>query len=255
MDYTGRGFITRQNFFASLVDIKNSIPEEQIDAFFRHAQIFQDSAPLTFSKFLKVFFPSIQADEDREDPAAAETHHSALGSLLASAQTNGVRQSIDERLKNAEELVKNKLLSNYKTARRAFLELDRNFDGFIESEDVAVRVMNCGNVAEGDLRLLFKMKSSRTDGKLSFNDFIKWFGTVIDPPSQFYFRHDDSRPGEQKAFANPRAAAKGFKAATSLLTSNQEIAKKLKNIFHQHWKSVKRAFMDMKKENSHFVDK
>lgn len=90
-------------------------------------------------------------------------------------------------------MLKNKILVNYSTARRAFLELDRNYDGLIEAEDLSVRLVNSVSLAEGDLKMLFRMKSSRSDGRLTFADFIKWFGAVIDPPSDFYFRHDDKK--------------------------------------------------------------
>ena len=90
---------------------------------------------------------------------------------------------MEDRLRKVEELLKEKLLVNYKSARKAFLELDSNFDGLIEAKELAMRLMNTTSLAEGDLKMLFKLKSSRADGKLTFQDFITWFGPVIEPPS------------------------------------------------------------------------
>lgn len=89
--------------------------------------------------------------------------------------------------------------------------------------------------------MLFRMKSSRSDGKLTFADFIKWFGSVIDPPSDFYFRHDDKRIVKKAS-----QTAHGDKGLTMSL---QDMEKRLRDIFHQQWKSVNKAFMDLKKED------
>lgn len=91
------------------------------------------------------------------------------------------------------------------------------------------------------------MKSSRTDGKLCFADFIKWFGAVIDPPSDFYFRHDDKKVIKR--------AAQTAHGAKGLTMSVEDMEKKLRGIFHQQWKSVNKAFMALKKEDQHYVDK
>ena len=52
------------------------------------------------------------------------------------------------------------------------MELDSNFDGLIEAKELAIRLMNTTSVAEGDLKMLFRLKSSRSDGRLTFQDFI-----------------------------------------------------------------------------------
>ncbi len=62
--------------------------------------------------------------------------------------------------------------------------------------------------------MLFRMKSSRGDGKLSFQDFISWFGAVIEPASDFYFRHDTKHAIEEKAPVN--GEWKGVRDASTL---------------------------------------
>ena len=41
--------------------------------------------------------------------------------------------------------------------------------------------MNAASVAQGDLKMLFKLKSSKKDGRLNYKDFVKWFGAIIEP--------------------------------------------------------------------------
>ncbi len=95
--------------------------------------------------------------------------------------------------------------------------------------------------------MLVRLKSSRRDGKLSFDDFVRWFGAALEPPSSFYFRHDEGRR------VTERGATRGERAK-SVEMSEEEIEKRLHTLFHQKWKSVKKAFMALKKESEHFIE-
>ena len=72
--------------------------------------------------------------------------------------------------------------------RKAFLDIDHNYDGYITSEDLAKFLG--GNVDYKELETLLKNRDSRKYGKIDFKDFCKWMGTSIEPSEGFYFRHD-----------------------------------------------------------------
>ena len=76
--------------------------------------------------------------------------------------------------------------------RKAFLDLDGNYDGFIEVDDI-VRYLSKEKIFI-DYKLIQKVlikKDSKKIGKLNYKDFNTWMCDVIEPPETFYFRHDD----------------------------------------------------------------
>ncbi len=72
--------------------------------------------------------------------------------------------------------------------RKAFLDVDTDYDGHITAEDMAK--FHGGNIDFKDMETLMKNRDSKRAGRLDFKDFCKWMGTAIEPCEGFYFRHD-----------------------------------------------------------------
>lgn len=168
MDYDGKGLILKENFYLALPDLTQHVSEEQVEDFFKAERIFQ--APpyhtLDLAHFMRIFFPSVRAEDDYNQ--LEDLTERSPKSMAALSDTGLRRTPLQERLENVEKLLKEKLHMNYRSARKAFLELDANYDGYVEAKDLAARLMNTASLAEGDLKMLFKLKSTRKDGKLSF---------------------------------------------------------------------------------------
>jgi len=98
---------------------------------------------------------------------------------------------IMERLANLERLLKRKFANNWTSVRKAFLDLDTDYDGFITVEDV-LRYFGPDTKEFGfnDLKKLMEEKDSKGIGKLGYSDFSKWVGNSIHMSEGFYFRHD-----------------------------------------------------------------
>lgn len=95
---------------------------------------------------------------------------------------------MSERIKQIEAQIRAKFANNWTSVRKAFLDVDQDYDGFINAEDIA---KFCGPTADfKEIQIMLKNRDSKRQGKIDFKDFCKWMGTAIEPCEGFYFRHD-----------------------------------------------------------------
>lgn len=81
--------------------------------------------------------------------------------------------------------------NNWISVRKAFLDLDIDYDGYIKPEDIARYFSNESNRIDfNDLKKLMMHKDKKGLGSLDYTDFSKWMGSSIEPSAGFYFRHD-----------------------------------------------------------------
>ena len=78
--------------------------------------------------------------------------------------------------------------------RKAFLALDKDFDGFITVEDFMHYFGPDHKMIDYQVlkRLIYERDSTKS-GKLGYTDFSKWFGSAIHQLAGFYFRHDSRK--------------------------------------------------------------
>ena len=86
-------------------------------------------------------------------------------------------------------MIKSKFQNNWISVRKAFLDMDQDYDGFLTVEDLA-KFLGSGTVNLRDLEVLLKNRDTKRKGKLDFKDFCRWMGPAIEPCEGFYFRHD-----------------------------------------------------------------
>ena len=107
-------------------------------------------------------------------------------------------REINNKIKEIEEALKERLSSNWVSVRKAFLDLDLDYDGFISAEEFAKLIGGSAGSTKYDfnlLKMLIKMRSGdkHNVGKVNFTEFCRWFGAVIEPAEGFYFRHDSMK--------------------------------------------------------------
>lgn len=98
------------------------------------------------------------------------------------------------RLKKLEVLIKDKFANNWVSVRKAFLDLDTDYDGFVTVEDIMRYFGNDNKEFDfNDMKKLIQDKDSKKLGKIAYADFSKWMGGVIHQSEGFYFRHDSMK--------------------------------------------------------------
>ena len=107
---------------------------------------------------------------------------------------NSKSEILVSRMLKIEKLLKEKFSNNWVSIRKAFLNLDTDYDGFITAEDIARQFGKDDQKLDfRDLRTLVLNRDSQRKGKINFKDFWKWMGSAIEPTETFYFRHDSLR--------------------------------------------------------------
>ena len=93
-------------------------------------------------------------------------------------------------------MIKDRFANNWVSVRKAFLDLDTDYDGFVTVEDILRYFGAESSNKEFDFKDLQKLivdKDSKRRGKISYADFSKWMGGVIHQSEGFYFRHDSQK--------------------------------------------------------------
>jgi Ca2+-binding EF-hand superfamily protein len=89
--------------------------------------------------------------------------------------------------------LKERLSNNWVSVKKAFLDLDQDYDGHITAEEFAKLVGGSTGSSKFDfnlLKMLIRLKTKSLDSSVNYTEFCKWFGAVIEPVEAFYFRHD-----------------------------------------------------------------
>lgn len=119
------------------------------------------------------------------------------GSIMSSSTNRGsmggIRRELSSRIKETEQVLMKKLSSNWVSVRKAFLDIDTDYDGYITAEDFAGLIGGTKGFDFNILKMLIKIKTNQSangQARVNYTQFSKWFGQVIEPAEAFYFRHD-----------------------------------------------------------------
>jgi hypothetical protein len=107
------------------------------------------------------------------------------------------------KLKEVEEVIKERLKSNWISVRKAFLDLDDDQDGFLIPEDFSKLIGGSIGNTKYDfnlIKMLIKLRTKSHHARLNYHEFSIWFGEYIEPTEVFYFRHDSQKnPNYEKS--------------------------------------------------------
>jgi Ca2+-binding EF-hand superfamily protein len=117
--------------------------------------------------FKRMFFPSyFQVEKD----AQSEVDEREIES----------EQIVVSKLTKVETLIKDKLAANWVSVRKAFLDLDTDYDGYVTVEDILRVLGEEGRTLDfNDLTKLIIDKDHKRRGRINYTDFSKWLGGVI----------------------------------------------------------------------------
>jgi len=160
-------------------------------------------------------------------------------------------------MKEIEEVLRKRLSSNWVSVRKAFLDLDEDYDGFVTAEDFAKLVGGSSGSSKFDfnlLKMLTKMKNSRIEPKINYTEFCKWFGADIEPSESFYFRHDSHKnPQYDKNVQKTQLQYAGGQKKIREIISNSNLRERFISKLHNQYKNCQKAFMDMNKSKSGYI--
>jgi Ca2+-binding EF-hand superfamily protein len=84
------------------------------------------------------------------------------------------------KLSKVEKLIKDKLSANWVSVRKAFLDLDLDYDGYVTVDDILRVLGEEGRRLDfNDLTKLILDKDHKRRGRINYTDFSKWLGGVI----------------------------------------------------------------------------
>lgn len=194
MDYTGKGYITQDDFFSTLIGFKIPFDKMDIEEYFVRENIFTAKKAghktLDIITLIKKFFPARY--EFFEGQTLEEIDNGLKVDVGEKTDANNTIV-IKNRLKELEKVLKIKFRNNWVSVRKAFLDLDHDFDGYITAEDICRTWGKEKRIDYNDLLILLKNKGSKKGGRLDYINFSKWMGQSIEPCEGFFFRHDSVR--------------------------------------------------------------
>lgn len=151
------------------------------------------------------------------------------------------------RMKKIEDLLKQKFSNNWVSIRKAFLDIDMDYDGYITAEDIARQFGKDNKKLDfRDLRTLIRNRDSKRKGKIDFKDFCRWMGGAIEPSETFYFRHDSLRnPQYEDNLVKQSKSSGESKKIVSDKIMNSDLMKRILDKISTQWKTLKKAFSDL----------
>jgi hypothetical protein len=69
--------------------------------------------------------------------------------------------------------------NNWVSVRKAFLDLDEDYDGFLTPEDFAKLIGGSSGSSRFDfnlIKMLIKMRNRGKNSKINYTEFSQWFG-------------------------------------------------------------------------------
>lgn len=135
--------------------------------------------------------------------------------------------------------------------RKAFLDLDLDYDGYIKPEDIARFFVNESNRINFDELEQLMTQRGKKKGFLDFRDFSRWMGISIQPSGGFFFRHDSVRNPQYEINLEKLLSKneKNIKIVRDKMTQNDFLKKFIEKVQFQ-WKTLKKAFTDLNSARS-----
>lgn len=241
MDFNGHGYIEERDFFHTLLNYKLPYSKDEVIQLFNHEKWFHRApeGKLNFELFKKSFFPQSISGEEVEGNDEVN---------LEEFQDDKTKSDfVIARMKKIEDLLKQKFSNNWVSIRKAFLDIDMDYDGFITAEDIARQFGKDNQKLDfRDLRTLIRNRDSKRKGKIDFKDFCRWMGGAIEPSETFYFRHDSLiNPGYEDNLVRQEKTCGEFKKIVSDQIMNSDLMKRILDKISTQWKTLKKAFSDL----------
>ncbi|CDW82631.1 px domain containing protein [Stylonychia lemnae] len=283
LDFQGKGFVDVNDFVEGRIIYKLPFSKNDLREFLVNETIFKKQQQLKIEVFTKNFFPNklkepvmnnqngqdfSDSDKSDEEEINNDTSRKPMMAGTKSVQDFTINDSlskmsssknrdINNKMKHIEDILKERLSNNWVSVRKAFLDLDEDFDGFVTAENFAKLIGGSSGSSKFDfnlLKMLIKMRNSKLSPDLNYTEFCRWFGAVIEPVEAFYFRHDSMKnPQYEKNIQKTVLQYAGGQKKIRELISNKNLKERFIDKLHNQFKSCQRAFTEMNRNKSGFI--
>ena len=253
MDFTGKGKISEEEFMKSLVVQRLRFDPKDVQAMLHREDYFEKGKKqpqMDYDLFKKSFFPQLFHQQDIDKDSDDEVQK------LKDYKRNSKKENraiIETRMLKLERLIKEKFANNWVSVRKAFLDLDTDYDGYVTVEDIMRHFTTDSSGFEfKDLKKLIHDKDSRRVGRISYADFSKWMGGTIHQSEGFFFRHDSIKNTqfERNLSAYNQRQERNRSSIVTKQIGDMDIYQTVLEKIKFQWKTLKKAFIDLNQDKS-----
>lgn len=186
LDFTGRGYILEEELLNKFLLMRGQITLEEAQLCVRTFNMFTNKDVTNFNvppngmtqhNFKKLFFPHLcMVREDAESEGEKELKKIKNGLITS---PNLQPKLFEQRIKDLDQMLKEKFANKFKSVREAFLSVDADHDGVIDCEDMLKLFKPEDGVDYDDLSKLMRDKDNKRKGTIGYTDFSKWLGGAI----------------------------------------------------------------------------
>ena len=187
IDFSGKGSIYENDLLKFYKKFHLDFTEDELHSYFARYSLIDSNGRLDKAMMAKIYYRH-HFRNNFETPGLIDAVVSPSANQLNSKSMNELNTVVSDKLKHIEKILKTKIASNWNQVRRAFLDIDSDYDGYITSMDL---FEICGGAFDvEEIKLLMKYRGADKDYKIDFKKFSSWLGATLTPYEGFFFRHD-----------------------------------------------------------------
>ena len=185
IDFSGKGSIVEDDLVKYYQKFHYDYTDDEIKSYIKRYSLIGADGFIDKAMMAKVYYGH-HFRNNFEVPGISNTGRMAnTHRELDTHSFSDINSAVSSRLKRIETVIKTKISSNWNLARRAFLDIDSDYDGFITANNLEEL---CGGAFELDeIKMLMKYKGVNKDYKIDFKKFCSWFGSALTPCEGFFF--------------------------------------------------------------------
>ena len=254
IDFSGKGSIKEDDLVKYYQKFHFDFSEDEIKDYINRYKLLGQDGLIDKAMMAKVYYGH-HFRNNFETPGISTVGMTVnTNSDLSPQSMNEINNAVSSRLKRIETVIKTKISSNWHQARKAFLDIDTDYDGFITANNF--EELWGGAFELDEIKMLMKCKGVGSDYKIDFQKFCSWFGSALTPCEGFFFRHDSLVNPEYSLTLKKSIIANT--AASNSATKHYDVnllVRKITEKIAQQWKSIKTAFTKINWEKSKFIEK
>lgn len=135
IDFSGKGEIVEDDIINFYKKFHLDYTDEQIKDYLRKYSLLTDDGKIDKAMMAKVYYGHHFRNNFETPGLVTAVANSASNKELTSKSLSELNTVVTHRLKRIESMIKTKISSNWNQVRKAFLDIDNDYDGYITAKD------------------------------------------------------------------------------------------------------------------------